>query len=739
MARRFALALGLMLGSGLWLPLPAEAQNADPPSAAAFAGVRPFRVSRAPVIDGNLDDEAWTQAPVEIGEWLSYNPLYGDRISQQTKVWAAYDDDALYFAFKCDDPEPSAIKTSIARRDSVFNDDWVGLGLDSLGTGQISYHMMVNPSGVQMDLLNSAATGEDLAPDWIWESAGRLTDTGYTVEIRLPLQSIRFKGGENVRMGVMFWRRVSRLGVSVSWPAFQPGKWVLETVAPMTFSELRSRPLREVIPSATFSSNQVRDSPSQWSGTDNQGDLGFSTKLGLTSTITLDATVNPDFSQIESDAFQVLVNQRFPVYFAEKRPFFMEGAGIFTLAGTLQGQPNVYSAVNTRTIVDPVFGAKLTGSIGRLAFGTLTAVDEQPGHGLPPATPGFERQRTFNIVRAQYSLTAGSYVGAIATDTEFTDSFNRVVGADMSLRLSSAQRIKVFGLESFSRAVDGRDSPAGFAGQARYSYDSRTLSFWGQAEQTDSTFRMDTAFVNRVGATKGSTYVEYSLYPSSTWLRRIVPFAASHVARDVVQNGDEALGSGGLSLYMTRQGWAKVEVSTGHEPFAGQEFKAGRWSVYSNAQLFRWFRFYANAAGGYATFYDPLAPYQGRSTDVAAGFNVQPNGRFSQGVDFERVAFDRDSTGERVFTVHILNTKTIYQFTNRFFLRAIMQFDSSQHRVLSDFLGSYEVRPGTVFYAGYGSLLEQRAYEREQWLIGRGDYRAVSRGLFLKASYLYRF
>jgi hypothetical protein len=215
------------IGVALSAPLLAQDSPAATP-ATSRPELHAYRVSHPPVIDGALDDEAWTHPAMETTEWLSYNPLNGDRIPQRTHVWVAYDDNYFYFAFKCDDPEPSGIKTSIARRDNVWNDDWVGLSLDSLGTGQLSYHMMVNPSGIQMDMLNSVAAGEDPAPDWIWDSAGRVTDTGYTVEIRLPLQSIRFTGGENVRMGILFWRRVSRIGVSVAWPPIDPGTWVFE-------------------------------------------------------------------------------------------------------------------------------------------------------------------------------------------------------------------------------------------------------------------------------------------------------------------------------------------------------------------------------------------------------------------------------------------------------------------------------------------------------------------------------
>jgi hypothetical protein len=720
--------------------------------------VQAYRVQRPPSIDGLLDDEAWKHPPIETTDWLSYNPLHGDKIPQTTKVWVAYDDSYFYFAFKCDDPEPGGIKTSISRRDNVWNDDWVGLSLDSLGTGQLSYHMMVNPSGVQMDLLNSIAGGEDQNPDWIWDSAGRLTETGYAVEIRLPLQSIRFNGGRDLKMGLLFWRRVSRTGVSVAWPALEPGKWVFEKHATMIVPELKPRLPREVIPTTTFSRNQERATANSWNHADNKGDVGVSTKIGLTPTVTLDATVNPDFSQVESDAFQVQVNQRFPVYFSEKRPFFMEGAGIFTLAGTLSGDQSFYSAVNTRNIIDPIFGAKITGSAGKLNFATLTAVDQAPGETTQPTGFGYNKNRVFNVLRGEYAFAPASYVGAIVTDTEFAGTFNRVVGADLSVRLTSNQRISAFALETFSRAplpdqpgptqVGSSDTSSdGFGTQVRYSYETKAWTVSSHFEHYDRDFRMDTAFLNRVGDTQGWLYVERNFYPDKDkypWLRRVQPFSFTQATRDRIQHGDELFSLAGLRLFFTRQGFFRVDYLGGHEPFAGQRFKNNRWRLQSNAQILRWLSFYANANGGYATFYDPAAPYQGKSTDVSSGFNYQPNGQFSQSVDLERVAFDRDSTGERVYTVHILNTKTTYQFTRHFFLRAIAQFDDSKHQVLTDFLSSYELRPGTVFYVGYGSLIEQRAYQTDPtgaalWHTGLGPYQTVRRGLFLKASYLLRF
>lgn len=177
--------------------------------------LEPARVVTPPVIDGRLDDEAWQGPALPLTEWITYNPKNGDKIAQQTEVHAAYDEKYLYFAFHCVDPEPDKVRSTLSRRDNAWSDDWVGLSLDSVGNGQSSYDMFINPVGVQGDILTTPSAGENSAPDWVWDSAGQRTAQGYDVEMRLPLTSIRFVSGAEVGMGVLFWRRVSRLGVSV--------------------------------------------------------------------------------------------------------------------------------------------------------------------------------------------------------------------------------------------------------------------------------------------------------------------------------------------------------------------------------------------------------------------------------------------------------------------------------------------------------------------------------------------
>ena len=729
---RLACAIALVTVGGA-----APAAQTDPPRPTVEA--KPTAVR--PLIDGRLDDEAWRGEPVETGEWLSYNPLHGDRVPQRTSVWIAYDTDNLYFAFRCDDPDASRIKTSVTRRDSIWADDWVGLSLDALGTGQLSYHMMVNPSGVQLDLLNSVASGEDEAVDWVWYSAGRLSPEGYTVEIRLPLQSIRFKGGPDTRMGLLFFRRVSRASVSVSWPALAPGTWVFERHATLAFDDLQPRPPREVTPSLTYSRRQVLLRPDDWGDGDGGPEIGIGTKVGLTPTITLDATVNPDFSQVESDAFQVEVNQRFPVFFSEKRPFFMEGAGLFALAGS--GDDNsLQRAVHTRRIVAPVFGAKLTGSAGRFSFGTLSAVDEAPGQVVAPDHPDSGRDRLVNVVRAQFSPTAGNYVGMLLADTRFAGGRNSVIGTDLSWRVNDTQRVTGFALVSSSRSPRTSTTRGGAGAQFTYSYDTRSVVAVGSIEHYDPAFEMDTAFINRVGITSGSAYVERNFYPDERavpWLRRITPFSFTQGGRDEGAGGPDFLEVVGFRFNFTRQGFLRVDRSWGYETWANERFERGRTRVWGEVQLVRWLRLDGRFTTGRAVFYDLVDPFAGRSREARGGFTWQPSGRLSQQLSFERVAFDRASTGEREYTVDIVNSTTTFQFTSHLFTRAIVQSDSSRNRVLTDLLVSYELVPGTVVYAGYGSLIERRAYVDGAWVPDRGRYLATERGLIFKASYLHRF
>src|SRR6185436_18607085 len=332
-----------------------------------------------------------------------YNPNRGDDMPDvyKTEVRITYDDRNIYFAFHCFDNEPGKIRTNVAKRDAAFSDDWIAISLDSAATGQAAYHLFSNPSASQMDALNTSASGEQFDADMVWFSGAKTTSDGYVVELQIPLQTLRFSGGDEVRMNLVFFRKISRIGYSYAWPEMLPGQWVFDRPSRLIFSNLKPRRLLELLPSVTYGVNQQRDTANTWGPADDKYNVGASGKVGITSGITLDGTINPDFSQVESDAFQVQVNQRFPLFFSEKRPFFMEGMGLFNIAGT-GGDGNMRTAVHTRRIVDPIYGSKLTGTIGRTAFGMLNAVDDTPRIATIEGEPIANKATT--VGRATYGL-----------------------------------------------------------------------------------------------------------------------------------------------------------------------------------------------------------------------------------------------------------------------------------------------------------------------------------------------
>lgn len=704
-----------------------------------------YRVARAtepPRIDGVLTDAVWQRPPMATGAWASYSPTRGDRMPEgfRTEVRIAYDDRNVYVAFHCVDPEPARIRTTVARRDQSFSDDWVALSLDSAGTGQTAYHLFTNPSGSQMDALNTAASGEQFDADMVWFSAAGLVDDGYTVEVQIPLQSLRFEAADEVRMGLVLLRKVSRLGYSYAWPELRPGQWVFDRPARLVFDGLKPRRLVEALPSATYAVDQERAGPARWHAAHDAWNVGISGKFGITPGITLDGTVNPDFSQIESDAFQVQVNQRFPVFVSEKRPFFMEGMGLFNLAGT-GGDSNMRRAVNTRRIVDPVLGSKITGTIGRTTFGVLHAVDDPP-EALASAD-GEVTPRVFTVVRATYALRRSDYLGGLVTHTYRAGRQNLVAGGDLVVRPSGSQRITAAFLASRT-TTDGAPSLQGRSAQVSHAYETRRGRLATQVEHYDEDFRMDTAFYNRTGFTGAWMFGELNWYPRSGrsfWVQRVHPFVFTRVARDRVQGGDEAFVNTGLQVNVTRQGFLSLSTSRGREPWRGVTYDVGnRLGLWGEAQVFRWLRPFVEVSHGPSIFYSLTDPFQGRTRTVGAGVTFQPSRRFSQRLDVRAVDFDRGARGGHVYDVVIANTRTTYQFSKHLLARALVQYDSSTGRILTDALASYELVAGSVLHAGYGAL-----YER--W---RGDgtvapselgrqYLNLNRGLFFKASYMHRF
>jgi hypothetical protein len=499
--------------------------------------------------------------------------------------------------------------------------------------------------------------------------------------------------------------------------------------AHLVFPDLAPRRLFELLPSATLPLSQSRATADHWNAVEGKPDVGLSAKYGLTPNVTLDGTINPDFSQVESDAFQVQVNQRYPIFYAEKRPFFMEGIGLFSVAAT-GGDFNMRTAVHTRHIVDPAWGAKVTGTSNRLSFGFLHSLDTRPESAAD--------DKLFTIGRATYALGQSNYVGTIVTDTEQAGRHNRVAGADLSWRPTATQGISASYLFSDTGA-------SGSAAQLAYSYETRRVTISPLIEHYDRDFQMDTAFYRRTGFTSAYVYAEVNFYPD--WAKRlglirIHPLVTARTGQDRVQGGNESFAFTGAAFDFKRQGFLRMQAGDGREPWAGQHFRnAQPFAVFGGVLLFRWLNVSAQFfPRQWSTYYDPVNPFQGRDTSSGVTVGWQPTQHFMQNVSYSAERFDRADTGARVYAVDIVNAKTVYQFNKQFLVRLLEQYDSSQRQLLTDFLASYELIPGTVAYAGYGSLFEQPGFQTVPGPIPpAGRYVTVSRGLFFKVSYLHRF
>ena len=386
----------------------------------------------------------------------------------------------------------------------------------------------------------------------------------------------------------------------------------------------------------------------------------------------------------------------------------------------------------------PLWGSKLTGTVGRTTFGLLNAADETPEDPADRGEAVAGRDRYFTIGRATYALGGSDYAGAIFTDTEHAGRHNRVVGGDLAMKFGAPQQFSVTFLAS-QTGIGSDGGTHGTATQLSYSYNTRRFTSESQIEHYDRDFQMDTAFYNRTGFTAAWSFGEVSFYPKQGfWIQRVHPFIFVKRGHDEVQDGDEDFLNTGIRFNFTRQGFINISHGQGHEPWVGQRFETGRMiDLNGNVQLLRWFQISAFYNNGHEIYYDPVNPFQGKKRQIGFSTTLQPSQNFSQDIDVDTVRFDHADTGVRVFSVNVVNLKTTYQFDKHFLIRLLEQYDSSTNRVLTDLLASYEFVPGTVFHAGYGSLHEKQP--GASGTVTDGHYLAVNRGLFLKASYLHRF
>ena len=745
-------------------------------------------------VDGVADEEAWANAPVLTG-FTQFDPVEGVPATQRTEARVLLTDDAIYFSVKAYDDVEGGVRATLGDRDSYgYSDDYVRFILDTFNDRRRGYVIMVNPLGVQQDGLWVVGGGGrrerrmgppiDWNPDFVWDSDGQVHDWGYSVEVKLPLKSIKFKEAEVQDWGLQVERRIARNGYSESWAP------VTANVANRMEQFGRLRGLQdldaglflEINPVQTFSRQGVYDSGTgglEREGID--GDFGVNVTYGITSNLTLDGTYNPDFSQVEADAGQIQVNERFAIYLREKRPFFLEGTEIFRLPQQL---------VYTRSIVNPVGGVKLQGKIGSFNAGYLGAVDDVSD----PAIFGETANPVVNIFRLRRDLGTTSNIGMVYTDrTYHGDHYNRVAGVDGRFQLR--QRYTVTLLAAGSRTLKGAATePAGGSlVSAQFNRSGRNLQFDASLLDVTDDFVAGSGFIRRTGTTNLRSSVSYNFRGQpGDLLERWGPSLEmegfwDHDAfwqRNWAEERRLRLG-GSLSFRNNITIWGNYSRS--YFQFNPQDYEGlfatapdgGSVPYFPDQSLFQGLN-----SGTVFIWVSPFDKVRGnvRATrsetplfdfitdtpvDIAdswsgsASLNLFLTTNFSAELGVNHTSLFRQRDGSLYSSATIPRVRGQYQFNRALFVRAIVEYGSQERGVLmsptdgrqvsycsstsctalqgsesNDFsietLLSYEPTPGTVFFVGYSRRMQDMQAFRFR------DIRPEAEGVFMKLSYRFR-
>jgi len=700
-----------------------------PSSLPAQESLKPLRAAAPPLIDGVLDDAAWREAQ-EISAFKTFIPDFGKEPSERTSAYMAYDAEYLYFAFKCHDRSPDRIKATMASRDTIMTDDFVCINLDSFNDQQALYAFYVNPLGIQGDSRFSSNT-EDFSADFVWSSAGRLGPDGYAVELRIPFKTIRYAGKERVEMAIFFERFISRTSEHGSYPEMDPAKGYafLSQMRPLELRDIRRYTLMEVLPSLVFNRKHEQQQ-GRLQRSESRAELGVTGKLGLTSKLILDLTWNPDFSQVESDAGQVDANLRSDLFYAEKRPFFLEGSDIFQLAG----MSFFMSAVHTRRIVDPLLGFKLTGKLGgRDTLGAIFAVDE---HVQDPLHAGAQAENAaFTIFRTKRALGGDSFLGAFYTGREQGADYNRLVGLDGQLRLSRSQTLSFHGFASFTDNPSMPDE-RGTALNAYYSKSTRDLDLEGCFYSISRGFFSESGFLSRAGLTGLESAIGPKFYPKSNFFRKVNPRLWVYVVRDHESGMNEALGRLGVDLLLPGNTGLTLEAWKASEVFLGRRFDVSTLRLIANSWLSKKLYLYLGLRRGNQVRY-AQDPFQGYGNTITGICRYLPTDKLQWEVRLTYADLFAKADSSQVYEYTILRNKLTYQVNKYLFFRGVLEYNDYRRKLLGDLLVSFTYIPGTVIQLGYGSLYEKVRWDESAY--GPDDrFLEMKRGLFFKASYLWR-
>jgi len=757
-------------------------QSTDPapaPGRSAELEVNVPRIESPDVsIDGVLDEDVWNAAAL-ISGFTQYDPVEGAAPDQDTEVLLFYAADAIYFGIRAMDSEPDRVLARMGERDrAVFADDWVRIMLDTFNDARQAYVFYVNPLGIQTDGLwieglqnRMGSVSIDFNPDFIWESRGRVTEEGWVAEIRIPYVSLRFREQEEQVWGFNALREVRRTGYKQAWaPLTQDNPSTLAQSGRLTgIRDIEPGRLLEVNPVVTGRKVGGLDDEGVFARDGFEDEYGLNLRYGLTRNLTVDATVNPDFSQVEADATRLTTNERFAVFYREARPFFLEGSEIFQMPRNL---------VYTRRIVDPRFGGKLTGKVGPFQIGYLGALDQSPSQIDP-----LQDDALFNVVRARADVGSGSTLGLVYTDrTVSADHYNRVVGTDVRL---------LFGRYTFTGQLAGAwdAAPGVNSVSARPLYlaqierSGREFGWNARLEAVDPDFTSETGFINRTGDAQLYAEVKRSWFrPTGSLLESYgvtVQFDNFFGYDDLwrgerpyeheIQVNPTVTLRGGRSLTMIlRNGYFRFRP----EDYAdfGVQNPDGSIGEYETPPSLRNMLAIAlmpririndalnlNGRAFFRTIPIYLEGARGFEVQVAPTVTVRPTDNVETELAYTWSRIRRTEDDSEYSRAQITRAKLQVQLSRSLLVRLIGQYNMEERSALRDpttglpitvdgvvvgprdhgdfqgqFLVQFEPSPGTIFYVGYSR------FEVGPWGYSLSEMNPVEDGLFVKLSYLFR-
>lgn len=732
-----------------------------------------------PVIDGKIDDAIWKSAAV-FKDFVQIQP--GDNIapSRETIAYVGYDENNLFIAWHAFD-DPNLVRASVAKRDEVSSDANVSVTLDTFNDQRRAYQLYFNPLGIQADGIEGGGGGgfggPDFSVDIVMESKGILLADGYSVEVRIPFKSLRYAAGKGKFWGFNLGRRMPRLNdENNSWMPIERSISTLSQIGKITgLNDIKTERALEIVPSVTVSKTAERIEDlshplgSRLQGGPMKADVGVSIKYQITPNVTLDAAVNPDFAEVEADAPVVRANERFPIFFPEKRPFFLEGIDYFQTP---------LQVVNTRTIADPDVAFKLTGKTGRNTFGVLTAVDR---------FPNTDTKAYVGVLRLKRDFGVQSNIGMIATTYHFgARRHNNLAGADGKFQLDPQTFIdfQVVGTNSnrsfYNPDIDASEyrSGTGVAYQSNYDYTGRNFGYRVGVSGRSRDYRADVGFTRRTNTHGANGSVRLGIEPDPE--RTLIGFSTrSSVSFAMDESGRMQQLRSSFDTDWNFQNQFSIRTGTDYEfariyedefgarrnanqqgIFFGENFrKAGQFTMDGGIEkefgkrveigfdfgiTTNDFDFDFGASERFPRV-SPAALLGSSKLDPGRGFSfnyeielgLQPTDPWSLELSYEREKLTRNDTKLVAYDSNIYSLRSTYQFTRFTFARVRMDYETIDGTFNSQLLFGWSPNPGTAFYVGYNDNSNYRAFNEYRNRFDEG-FRRDGQRFFIRLSYLFR-